>query len=283
MIANHQMAYVTKIRSNASVIAIPLQYAVNWPSNFIRWASLSFTSQQAILEENAKLRARQLLLEARLQKLTAIEQENAQLRQLLSTSAHIDGKVLVAQLLSVNMDNFAQEAVIDRGRKYEVYQGQPVLDAYGVMGRIIRVDPYTSQVLLLTDTRSAIPVQNNRNGIRAIAAGLGYGDKLELLHVPDTSDIQAGDLLVTSGLGGNFPFGYPVGVVQSVDQSGGDGFAKIRVKASAHIEQSRQLILLWPPSDIPIKKEEAQPASQISLDQPVKHDENAKRVKQATG
>jgi rod shape-determining protein MreC len=227
-------------------VVAPMQYAVNGPIEFMRWIGTSFTAQQNLLVENAQLRARQLLLYAKLQKVAALERENDQLRALLKSSASIHEKVMVAQLLAVDMAPYTQQILIDKGQRDGVYVGQPVLDAYGVMGQIIAVGPINSRVMLVTDPRSAVPAQNSRNGNRAIAVGLGFDGVLDLVNVPTTTDFRKGDFLVTSGLGGNYPPGYPVGVVNNIKGSNGDRFASISVAPAAHVNQSRQVLLVWP-------------------------------------
>ncbi len=234
------------MRSGLSWVVAPMQYFVDRPINLLRWVETSFTAQQNLLIENAQLRARQLLLYAKLQKVVALEHENDQLRALLKSSMNIHDKVTVAQLLAVDLAPYTQQIIIDKGGRDGVYVGQPVLDAYGVMGQVIGVAPINSRVLLITDPRSAVPVQSSRNGNRAIAAGLGFNGVLELINVPITIDFRKGDYLVTSGLGGNYPPGYPVGIINNVKLSQGGRFANISVMPSAHVNQSRQVLLVWP-------------------------------------
>lgn len=249
MIANQQVSAFAHLRSQLSIIVLPLQSIVDKPIQFFHWLQTSIATQQDVLGENARLRARQLLLQAKLQRLLALEHENAQLRELLSSSSHMPGKTLVAQLLAVDTDPLSQEIIVDKGENDGTFVGQPVLDAFGVMGQIISVTPFTSRVMLVSDVRSAIPVQNNRNGVRSIVNGSGYPDQLNLLYVPVTADIHVGDMLVTSGLGGRFPSGYPVGEVSSVKRSAADRFAVVMMMPSAHVDVSRQVILLWPPEE----------------------------------
>lgn len=246
MALDHQLDYFIRLRSILSLAVAPLQYMVDRPVEFIRWAETNFTTQQNLLVENAQLRARQLLLYAKLQKVMALEQENEQLRALLRSTSTIHDKVTVAQLVAVDLAPYTQQIIVDKGEREGVYIGQPVLDAYGVMGQVIAVGPINCRVLLITDTRSAVPVQNSRNGNRAIASGLGFDGILELLNVPITSDFRQGDILVTSGLGGNYPPGYPLGVINKVQLSQGERFANISVVPAAHVNQSRQVLLVWP-------------------------------------
>lgn len=246
MMLDHQYNNFGRARKTLSFVVAPVQYFVDRPVEFIRWIETSFTTQQNLLIENAQLRARQLLLYAKLQKVLALERENAQLRALLRSAENIHEKVTVAQLLAVDLAPYTQQIIIDKGEREGVYVGQPVLDAYGVMGQVMAVGPINSRVLLITDPHSSVPVQNNRNGNRAIAAGLGFDGALELINVPTTTDFRKGDYLATSGLGGNYPPGYPLGRITSVKIPQGGRFTEISVLPAAHVNQSRQVLLVWP-------------------------------------
>lgn len=244
MFGNYRLHYFKSIRSVLSIVVAPVQYLVNWPIKLIAGVDDYFTGQYKLLADNAALHTQNLLLQAKVQKILALEKENTQLRALLSSSSKIGGKVLVAQVLSINSNPFDPQIVLDKGSSNKVYEGQPVLGANGVMGQIIEVGPITSRVLLITSTRSAVPVQDNRNGMRAIAAGDGSG-RLKLMYVPDTADIKVGDVLVTSGLGLTFPQGYPVGVVHDITHPPEEQFAAISVIPAAKINRSRQVLLVW--------------------------------------
>lgn len=246
MFFDHRSAYFHQYRDKASIFILPLQVIVDAPINAIRTIITGSVEQKRLIEDNAHLRARQLLLESKLQRLLALEQENTQLHELLQSTPQIAGKVVVAQLLAVNLDPSLQQVIVDKGERNHIYVGQPVLDAYGVMGQVINVGLLTSKVLLLTDGRSAIPVQDYRNGVRAIAVGMGSIDKLAVINVPDTANIRKGDLFVTSGLGMRFPMGYPVGVVNHLEYIAGDRFAKIMLTPASRLDQSQQVLLVWP-------------------------------------
>jgi rod shape-determining protein MreC len=265
MTMDHQFNYFNRVRSTLSLVVAPVQYLVDRPVSLMSWVETSFTTQQNLLMENAQLRARQLLLYAKLQKAAALEHENDQLRALLRSSTSIHEKVTVARLLAVDLAPYTQQIIIDKGERDGVYLGQPVLDAYGVMGQIIAVAPVNSRVLLITDSRSAIPVQNSRNGNRAIATGLGFDGVLELVNIPITIDFHQGDFLVTSGLGGHYPPGYPVGIISNIKLSQGERFAAISVMPSAHVNQSRQVLLVWPKEKnlLPDRIQPAAPKKQL--------------------
>lgn len=231
-----------------AMIVWPIQRLVDAPIRAIEWLNQTVTSQEDLLAENATLRAHQLLLQARLQKLLTLEKENAELQNLLQTHHHLGGQAMVGQLLAVDLDPNLNQVVVDKGSRHGVFVGQPVVDAYGVMGQIIDVGPFQSTILLITDPRSAVPVEDYRNGIRAIATGTGDPGYLKLIHVPDTTDIREGDLMVVSNLGVRFPVGYPVGKVLVVAHIPGERFARIIISPVAHLDRSLQVLLLWPES-----------------------------------
>ncbi len=246
MFFDYRSPYVKTLHSKLSVLAFPIQVIVDEPIKWIHWATTTLKLQRQLLEDNAKLHAQQLVMESKLQKLLTLEKENAQLRQLLQSTSLANGKVISARLLAVALNPATQQVIIDRGSGDELYLGQPVLDAYGVLGQVISIGPLTSRVLLITDIKSSVPVQNYRTGVRAIAIGSGSTSQLRLINIPDNSDIQEGDLYVASGMGLRFPVGYPVGVVAKSTLEAGERFATIALIPTAHIDKSEQVLLAWP-------------------------------------
>lgn len=230
----------------SSTIAYPFQWMVDAPIRFTHWLNASVTTQRHLVRENEELRVQQMLLQSRLQKLLSLEKENAHLRQLLKSTAQISGHVAVARLLAVSLDPNLQQVVVNKGSDDHVYQGQPVLDEFGVMGQVVGVGPLTSNILLITDKQSAVPVEDYRNGMRAIAIGMGSCGQLKLINVPKSNQIQQGDLFVTSGLGLNYPIGYPVGVVSQIKQVAKGLPEKIMLSPTAHLDQTEQVLLAWP-------------------------------------
>ena len=190
-------------------------------------------------------------MQRRVQKLAALTEQNVRLRELLNSAALVDDKVLVSELIGVDPNPFTQRIMIDKGENDGVFVGQPVLDASGLMGQVVEVMPYTARVLLLTDTTHSIPVQVNRNGLRAIAVGTGNPERLELRYVADTADIKEGDLLVSSGLGQRFPAGYPVATVKEVIHDSGQPFAVVRAVPTAKMNRSRYVLLVFSDSRTP--------------------------------
>lgn len=244
MFLDHRRQLAQPVRDALALTAYPIQAVVDMPFGLGEHLKERLTSRRELLEQNAYLQSQHLLYEARLQRLDALERENIALRELLQSSYEVTESVLIAGLMRVDLDPATHLVQINKGSRTGVYIGQPVLDAGGVMGQVDEVGPLSAVVRLITDPSHAIPVQVNRNGIRAIAHGTGDSSRLELVNVPNNADIEPGDLLVTSGLGGRFPSGYPVGRVTNVDIEPGQPFAHISVAPSAALDRSRQVLLV---------------------------------------
>ncbi len=245
MVLDHRQNHMDSIRSILSVVVYPIQYLVNLPRESGSWLSENLTTRQVLQEENASLRAQELLLKFRLQKLEALEAENDRLRQLLESSTKVKERVVIAELLSVDMAPFSRRVILNKGSLDGVQVGQAILDADGILGQIITVTPLTSTAMLITDPSHAVPVAVNRNGLRAIAVGSGKPNHLELSHIPNNADIKEGDLLVTSGLGGRFPSGYPVAVINEIRRSPDRPFAVIHAEPIGNLESSREVLIAW--------------------------------------
>ena len=235
--------------SNAELVN-PLQYLVSMPANFLDWTGETLASRESLQEKNADLQRENQALRSQLHKLTFIESENRHLRELLQSSKRIGERVLIAELLSVDLDPYRKQVVVNKGDQDDLlYRGQPVVDAYGVMGKLIHISPFSSTAMLITDPNHAMPVQVNRNGLRAVAVGMGSNGLLELPHLPNNADIQVGDLLVTSGLGCVFPAGYPAARVLEVKTNPSLPFAHIIAEPLAHLDRSREVLLVWPSAE----------------------------------
>ncbi len=214
------------------------------PTDTRNWLTEKWASRSRLLEENARLREKQLLLNVQLQKLTTLDAENRRLRSLLESVVNTPERVLMAELLTVDFNPYRHHILLNRGRQHGLYVGQPVLDQYGVIGQIIRADPLTSTAILITDPNHALPIQVSRTGVRTLALGSGKLHELELPHIPHNDDVKVGDVLVTSGMGGRFPRGYPVGTVTSVKFDPGSPFARIIAKPMAQLDRIREVMLL---------------------------------------
>jgi rod shape-determining protein MreC len=245
MVVNQNCSKVQHFQASLSTIITPVQYLVNFPIYTVNTLIDNLSSKEKLLKENEALKVKLSLLNSKLQKQFALKSENKQLRALLQSSAQIEHTVSSAELLAVSIDPFVHQVIINKGKKNNIFIGQPVLDANGVMGQVIQVEPFTSRVMLITDSRSAIPVQIKRNGIRAIAIGYGASNKLKLQNITETTDIKINDMLVTSGLGHCYPFGYPVGTVTAIQHDPGKEFADITIKPTARLDHSRLVLLVW--------------------------------------
>lgn len=246
MITDHHDRSLGSLRSGFSVIVSPLQFAVDYPVRIIGWAHSLLGSKKALIAENMQLRYQQTMLEAQLQKFLAIQTENSELKSLLSASSSDSTRAMAAQILAVETTSSRQLLVLNKGSRDGVLLGQPVLDAKGVMGQIIDVGLMTSTVLLISDSKCAVPVRNDRTGERAILVGTNSMTRLSLINLPKTSSIAKGDLLVTSGLGRRYPEGYPVGRVAEIKNRTGDDFIKVIVSPVALLNRSRLVLLIWP-------------------------------------
>lgn len=246
MVVDHHYNHLKILRASLSAAVYPLQYIVNLPIDVFEWTSKTIVTHDSLLDENLRLKEQQLLLSSKLQRFAILEAENKRLRELLESSFRLNDRVLVAELLAVDQQVFRRQIIINKGQREGAYQGQPIVDASGIMGQIIHVGPFSSTVLLITDPTHALPVQVNRNGLRAIAVGTGEEDYLQLENLPNNADIKTGDLVISSGLGQRFPAGYPVGVISSINLAPGEPFAKVKVKPSARLELSREVLMVWP-------------------------------------
>lgn len=228
----------------------PLQYMANSPRILLDSASSQLMSNQSLLAQSKRLEQELFLLRDDLLRLRHLEQENIRLRDLLGSPVRFDTRRMVAEIMAVDTDPFSHQVVIDKGSFAGVFEGQPVLNEQGVVGQVISVGKTTSRVLLITDTSHGIPVRVARNDIRAIASGSGQLDRLLLHNITRNTDIREGDILLSSGLAGRFPEGYPVGRVSRVGYEEGQPFADIRVQPFAALDRVRYLLLLWPESRI---------------------------------
>jgi rod shape-determining protein MreC len=229
MTADHRQHYLEGVRAGLSLLIYPVQVAVNLPFQFTDWATSTLRTHQTLRSD-----------------LLALQNENMRLRELLESSFKVGDRVLIAELLRVNMEPYTHQVVLNKGSKQDVFMGQPVIDANGIMGQVIHLGPLTSTAMLITDPNHALPVQVSRNGLRGIAVGTGGLSQLELLYIPPNADIQPDDLLVTSGLGGRFPPGYPVARITAVTLQPGMNFARVTAEPMARLQRNQEVLLVWP-------------------------------------
>ncbi len=247
MTIDHRLSHLRTLRSTISTVMYPIEYLAGLPVKVYTWSTESFTARNKLLSENAGLRAEQIRLELQLQKLASLEQENTRLRELLSSVKFSNNeRLLVAELLSVDLDPYRQRIVINKGTRDGVYEGQPILGAKGIIGQIDKVGPFSSVAILISDPNHALLGVIARSGQRNLIVGTGNIDKLELRHVTNTVDIQIGDLLITSGLDDRYPTEYPVAEITSIKQDSGEAFMKVEAKPLVDLSTIREVLLMWP-------------------------------------
>lgn len=225
---------------------MPIQSTVDLPAQFFYKTRLFFGDRLALVKDNADLKQHHIYLQAQIQKLRSVEAENHELRELLGSveqGTEIDS-FSEGKIIKVDIDPFSQQILINRGKQQNIEVGQPVIDSDGLVGGVLEVNEYTSRVLLLTDLGFSVPVQSVRSGERAIATGSGTSGELRLNYVPRTADFIEGDQLVTSGLGGRFPAGYPVGVITSIQHDPSTRFTLIAATPCAKLGQLRHVLFV---------------------------------------
>jgi rod shape-determining protein MreC len=238
-------SWLKPVRQQLNFLAVPFYQITDIPRRIGEWGSSAFTSEKDLRAENERLKIEVLIYQRKQQQMAALAAENVRLRQLLNGKDMLQDKVLIAELMGVSPNPLSHIIMINRGSREGVYEGQPVLDAFGLMGQVVEVDEDSSRVLLISDSTHAIPVQVNRNGVRAIAEGTGDLNRLSLRHVSINADIREGDILVSSGLGERFPVGYPVAEVQQVVRNSGQAFARVIARPMARLDRSRHVLLVF--------------------------------------
>jgi len=246
MIVDHRFHHLEVVRANISLALTPLRYLVSLPATGGSWLNDWYTSHTELLNENEKLRAEGRILNARLQKLEILSEENARLRSLLGSARKLSDDVIVAELMSVDQNPYRQLIEINRGSSDGVEIGHAVIDDFGIMGQVIHVNAQSATTILISDPEHAIPVQFVRSGTRSVAFGRGSTSQLELRYLPATADIKVDDELVTSGLGGRFPADYPVARVTAINEDLVRGFVTVFAQPKARLDSSREVLVIKP-------------------------------------
>lgn len=248
MFMDHRTELGSVVRYPVGYVTGPIHFLANMPLTMAGWVSSQARSLSDLQDENARMERQLLVLQQKAQKLAVLEAENIRLRELLNSSARIDARVTVAEIIGVEPDPNRHELLVNLGGD-AIGAGQAVLDASGLIGQITQVGPLESRVLLITDATHALSVQVNRNGVRSILAGTGHPDRLSLLYLPDTADVVEGDLLVSTGLGRRFPAGYPVATVTSVVRDPGQPFLIVEARPTAQLDRASHVLLVQPVED----------------------------------
>jgi len=245
MFYDQRGGWLESVRGAMSAIAYPLQLAVNSPSAAGRWIRSNFTDRAQLTAENEALATELRQLKLKSLRFSALERENADLRRLQEPLPPLINKTLIGEVVSVELSVLRQRLLINRGTANGVKKAQPVITADGVLGQVLRVGPWSSEIILITDAEHALPVEVLRSGLRTIAVGVGEADRLTLPYVPLNSDIREGDQLVTSGLGGVFPQGLPVATVTSAKRDPSQSLAHILATPTSRIERDRHVLFVW--------------------------------------
>ena len=258
---DHISVRLNPVRAALSNAVDPIKYIVSLPVDTTRNMAASLKSYDTLKQENQKLLSTDAANKLRLLKYEALEKENIRLRALLENSYKLGEQVLVAELLSVNISSPYEKIVaINKGTRFGVHPQQPVVDSTGVVGQVYRALPHSSEIMLITDPNHAIPVQVNRNGLLTIAVGSSEPNKLTFPYLPEDADIHTGDLLITSGLGGTFPQGYPVAIV---DKFTPPATKQITATPTATLDRNRELMIVWSnKTPIALTPEQAQQQSE---------------------
>ena len=257
LVIDHRDNHLDTMRRAIGATVYPLRVVVDAPVSLWSWAGDATASRNDLQLENSRLNAERLLTYAKLQRFAALEAENSRLRAMLDATERVRIRVRIAEIMSVSSSPFRHNIIIDKGSHDGVYDGQAMVDAQGVIGQIIRTELLSAQGILISDPDHAIPIVVNRNGLRTIAVGTGEFDRLDLPFLPNNADIRQGDLLVTSGLGGEFPAGYPVAIVESVLRIPQQAFAAVSATPAAHLNQVRELMLIWAEEPEPTESAES--------------------------
>ena len=245
MVLDHRGGYLDTARLWMSAAANPIYTVVQTPGQLWRWITGSFADRSQLRTENAQLTEQLRIARTQLLRFESLNEENRRLREIREASKGVSERTLIAEIISVSVNPFRHMVVINKGADEGVFRGQPVLDAFGVVGQVMQVGKTTATLILITDAEHAVPIQVNRNGIRSIAMGTGEAAKLSLPYLTVESDVRKGDLLVSSGLDAIFPAGYPVATVTRVERNSADTFALVEAKPLAQLDRDREVLLLW--------------------------------------
>lgn len=233
------------VRSALMGVVYPTQWLVSAPSAGIHELSTMLASRSRLLTQNKRLKHDYLLAQMQLEQLEALRRENRRLRELLNAASTMRGRVAVTTVLSINTSPFANRITINMGAHQGVGKSLPLLDARGIIGQTLHVGALTSQVMLITDPSSAVPVVIKRTDTATIAVGTGSLNLLSLPYLPNSTHVKAGDILLTSGLGGVYPQGYPVGVITRVTPQPDQRFALVEARPLAKLGRENQVLLYF--------------------------------------
>lgn len=245
MVLDHRGGYLDTANGWLRAAVTPLYSVVQTPFDLWNWLTESFSDRSRLRADNARLTEELRVARVQLLRFDSLNEENRRLRAIRDASQGMGKRTLIAEIMHVDVDPFRHRVRINKGSEDGVFKGQPVLDAFGIVGQVTHVDRGGSEVILISDSEHAVPVQVNRNGIRSIAVGTGDIHRLNLPYLTIESDVQENDLLVSSGLGGVFPAGYPVARISKIERNSSDTFALVEARPLAQLDRAREVLLLW--------------------------------------
>lgn len=265
MATDSRLQYLATVRENLMALLHPLQVIANTPSQLYEFTNEYFSTHHHLLNENKQLRNEVLNQAVALQQLNALTLENANLRDLLQANKALTETSSLGEIVHVGRDLFTKKVIVNRGSTHGIVAGAAVVDAAGIIGQITRTYPSTSEVTLITDKSLAIPIQIERNGLRAIAFGHGRDNTLDLPYLPANVDIRHGDKLVTSGIDGVYPAGLAVATVSKIKISPDAPFARIVCVPTGGIENHKQVLLVsMPQSEAVVNKAQSTDTKQTA-------------------
>jgi rod shape-determining protein MreC len=259
MVADHRQHALATVRDWMSAVVYPFQWAVQAPVQAWESVTESFATRARVEADNVKLASDNLVLRLRLMRFESLEQENQRLRAARESTARVVERTLIAEIMRVDLDPFRQRVLVNKGTRDGVFRGQAALDANGIFGQVTRAGPVSAEIILITDPEHAIPVQVNRTGARTIALGTGRSGLLTLPYLPQNSDVVSGDLLVSSGLGGVYPPGYPVGRITNVARDPAQPLLAVEAEPLAAHDRDPEVLLAWFDSTVVEPGPEAEP------------------------
>jgi rod shape-determining protein MreC len=251
MVVDHRQQRLEQFRAFLSVVASPLHWLAAAPGRGVAWIDETSKTRAELESENIVLAAENLRLQLRLQRFESLEEENKRLRAASASTARIVDRTMLAEIVRIDLDPFRQRMLINRGSRDGVFRGQAVLDGGGVFGQVTHVGPFSSEIILISDTEHAIPVQVTRNALRTVAVGTGQPGVLDLPYLSKNSDIKVGDLLLSSGLGGVYPPGYPVARITEVTRAANQPLLLVKAVPTAGLDRSPEVLLAWFDNRVP--------------------------------
>lgn len=271
MVMDHRGSYLETAKMWMGLATQPFYTVVQAPFDVWNWLTSSFSDRTQLRTENEKLTEELRLARIKALQFESLYEENRRLRAIRAASEGIAERTLIAEIVRVDVDPFRHRVRINQGADDGVYKGQPVLDAFGIVGQVTGVDRYSAELILISDNEHATPVQVNRNGIRSIAVGTGDVNKLTLPFLTVEADVKPDDLLVSSGLDGVFPAGYPVARITKVERDPSQTFAVVEAKPLAQLDRTREVLLLWSqtkPEPTAAAEPESAPAEKLEAPKP---------------